>query len=98
MASASSTVRVPAPNAPLRAPPWLKLPEKTSRTFCPSAAIWDSTIDFAPLPMLTIAMTAPTPMMMPSAVRMERMVLRRSARKETVKVELMRMRGETISR
>jgi len=42
--------------------------------------------------MLTIAMTAPTPMMMPSAVRMERMVLRRRARKETVKVEVMRMR------
>ncbi len=87
MASASSTVSVPAPKEPLRAPPWLMLPEKIRRTFSPKAAIWASTCDLAPLPMLTIAITAATPMIMPSAVRMERMALRRRARRETVTVE-----------
>ena len=33
---------------PLRAPPQLKLPEKISSTFSPSAAIWVSAMDFAP--------------------------------------------------
>jgi len=41
--------------------------------------------------MLTIAMTAATPIMMPSAVRMERMVLRRRARKATLMVLKTRM-------
>ena len=41
-------------------------------TFCPRLAICASTCAFAPLPMPTIAITAPTPMMMPSAVRTER--------------------------
>src|SRR5258708_35893802 len=93
MASASSMLRVPAPNAPLRAPPWLKLPGKIRSTFCPRLAIGASTGDLAPWRMLTMAMTAPTPMMMPSAVRMERMVLRRRARRETVTVEPRRMGG-----
>ena len=72
---------VPAPPHPLRTPPAEKLPEKTRMTFCPRLAICASTCDFAPLPMPTMAMTAPTPMMMPSAVSVERSLLRRNARK-----------------
>ena len=45
--------------------------------FSPSPAICDSTCAFAPLPMLTMAMTAPTPMMMPSAVSADRILFRR---------------------
>src|SRR5512141_237242 len=54
--------------------------------FCPKLAIWDSICDLAPLPMLTMAMTAPTPMMMPSMVRSVRRVLRRKARTAIRKV------------
>src|SRR6185312_11174588 len=45
----------------------------------------------APSPMLTMAMTAPTPMMMPRAVRIDRILLRRSARRATKTVEKKRM-------
>jgi hypothetical protein len=38
--------------------------------------------------VLTIAMTAPTPMMIPSAVRTERILFRRNARNAILKVEL----------
>jgi hypothetical protein len=41
--------------------------------------------------MLTLVMTAPTPMMIPSAVRIERMVLRRRARNATRTVLVKRM-------
>src|SRR5437773_11285832 len=40
-------------------------------------------VALAPWPMLTIAITAPTPMMMPSIVRVERSLFRPSARKAT---------------
>jgi hypothetical protein len=43
--------------------------------------------------MLTVVITAPIPMMMPSAVRMERIVLRRRARKATKNVTVKRMAG-----
>ena len=46
----------------------------------------------APLPMLTIAITAATPMMMPRAVRIERMVLRLRARKAIRRVMKKRMK------
>ena len=41
----------------------------------------------APVPTATMAITAPTPMMMPSMVRAERILFTRSARKEILKVE-----------
>src|SRR3954468_25061052 len=59
--------------------------------FCPSAATWASTRALAPLPMLTIVMTAPIPMMIPRAVRIERMVLRRRARSATRRMMVKRM-------
>ena len=89
--SASSIVSVEALPQPERIPPVVKLPGKTVMTFSPRLATWASTCALAPLPMLTIAMTAPTPMIMPSAVRMERILLRRSARKATLIVLMMRM-------
>ena len=52
-------------------------PGRTMRTFVPIAANACSTCALAPSPMATIAMTAPTPMMMPSVVRNERSLLRR---------------------
>src|SRR5690242_17833645 len=91
IALASSTVRLGALPQPPHMPPPVKLPEKTVTTFCPRLATCASTWDFAPLPMLTIAMTAPTPMMMPSAVRIERSLLRRRARRATMIVEPKRM-------
>ena len=103
MASASSGVRVNEKPKPLRMPPWLKLPGKTVMMFWPSEATWASTWALAPLPMLTIVMTAPTPMMMPSAVRIDRMVLRRRARRATRIIVVNRMAGgrqaagETVS-
>ena len=69
IARASSTVSVPAPPKPVKTPPRLMLPEKTWMTFWPRAAMRAWTWALAPLPMPTMAMTAPTPMMMPSMVR-----------------------------
>src|SRR5881296_612060 len=47
-------------------------------------------VALAPWPMLTIAITAPTPMMMPSIVRVERSLFRPSARSATrIKVKKM---------
>ena len=51
--------------------------------FVPIAANACSTCALAPAPMAIIAMTAPTPMMMPSVVRNERSLLRRTARSAT---------------
>jgi hypothetical protein len=61
-------------------PPSVKLPEKTVMTFWPRLATLSSTCLVAPVVMLTAAMTEPTPMMMPSMVRTERILLRRKAR------------------
>ena len=55
-------------------------------TFWPSAAMRASTCALAPLPMPTMAMTAPTPMMMPSIVSAVRILFRRSARKATLRM------------
>ena len=52
-------------------------PAKTVNTLAPSAAIRSSTAFCAPLPSATIVMTAPTPMMMPSMVSIERSLLAR---------------------
>ena len=87
IASASSIFNVPALPQPVRTPLAVMLPEKIRITFSPRLAICASTCAFAPLPMPTIAMTAPTPMMMPSTVRTERSLFRRRARKAILKVE-----------
>src|SRR5437764_1154156 len=63
------------------------LPEKIRITFCPRLAICASTCAFAPFPMPTIAMTAATPMMIPSAVSTERILFRRSARRAMFNVD-----------
>src|SRR5580692_10404909 len=78
---ASSIVSVGALPQPPRMPPLVKLPEKTVTTLSPRLATWSSTCLVAPLVRLTEPMTAPTPMMMPSMVSNERILLRRNARK-----------------
>ena len=55
-------------------------PGRTINILVPIASNVSSTRDLAPSPIATMAITAPTPMMMPSAVRNERILLRRSAR------------------
>src|SRR5215469_6060259 len=80
MALASSNVRVGALPQPPRIPPLVKLPEKTVMMLSPRLATWSSTCLVAPLVRLTEPMTAPTPMMIPSIVRSERILLRRRAR------------------
>ncbi len=86
MASPSSTVSVPAPPNPLNTPPRLALPEKTVMTFCPSAAMRACTCALAPRPSATMAMTAPTPMMIPSIVSTVRILFRRNARNATLRI------------
>jgi hypothetical protein len=83
IASASSIFNVPAPPQPVRIPLDVVLPEKIKITFSPRLAICASTWALAPLPIPTMAMTAPTPMMIPSAVSTERILFRRSARNAT---------------
>ena len=61
----------------IRMPPRLPWPAKTVKTFAPSAAIRSSTAFCAPLPSATMVITAPTPMMMPSMVSIERSLLAR---------------------
>src|SRR6266508_5103568 len=94
IASASSILRVPAPPQPVRIPLEVVLPEKMRITFCPRLAICASTCAFAPLPIPTIAITAPTPMMIPSAVNTERILFRRRARNATLSVGAILIRAE----
>src|SRR4051812_1048287 len=70
----------------MRIPPWLACPASTENTFAPSAAIRSSTAFCAPLPSATIVITAPTPMMIPSMVSMERSMLARIDCKATATV------------
>src|SRR3954469_7817672 len=70
----------------IRIPPWLACPANTENTFAPSAAIRSSTAFWAPLPSATIVITAPTPMMIPSIVSMERSMLARIDCKATATV------------
>ena len=74
-------------------PPLEKLPGMTVMRFWPSEATCASTWTLAPLPMLTMVMTAATPMIMPSAVSIERIVLRRRARSATRRVLVKRTEG-----
>ncbi len=61
-------------------------PGRTNNTLLPSLAISILTFSVVPLPMVTMAMTADTPMTMPSKVRKERKALRRMACTASFKV------------
>ncbi len=76
----SSQVSVGSEPAPTLTPPAVFAPDDTISTLVPIAVNACSTRALAPSPIATIAITAATPMMMPSAVRNERSRLRRSAR------------------
>ncbi len=80
MAWASSSVRLVTVPAALRTPLWKWLPEKTVSRLSPSELTWASIILFAPWPMATMAITAPTPMIIPSMVRLERILFLVKAR------------------
>ncbi len=76
MNSASSAVNVGREPAACRMPPMLAAPGKTTSTFVPSAWICCSILCWAPCPIATIAITAPTPMITPSIVSKDRILLR----------------------
>src|SRR5712691_958778 len=79
IASASLALSVVALPAPERAPPLELLPDMIVRRLVPSPDNWLLTDALAPSPSATMAMTAATPMMMPSVVRMLRPLLARNA-------------------
>ena len=79
----SSHVSVGCEPEPPRAPPEVFEPGMTMSRFEPIDANASSTLALAPSPMATEKMTAHTPMIMPSVVRNERILLRMSARKAT---------------
>src|ERR1700726_1104716 len=64
----------------MRIPPLFTVPDWTNNILDPMAAICCCACCCAPWPTLTMAITAPTPIMMPSMVRMERSLLRAKAR------------------
>src|SRR5512139_706893 len=70
----------------MRTPPDENVPESTMIRFEPRLLIWSSTRAWAPAPTPTIAITAATPMMMPSIVSAERSLLTRSAASATRRV------------
>src|ERR1700687_1473062 len=78
---ASSVVSVTALPLPKRIPEAVMLPGSTMMTLLPMLAICCWIRSVAPEPTETIAITAPTPIMMPSIVRAERSLLIRNARK-----------------
>src|SRR5512139_582502 len=81
MALASSTVSVGTVPLPNRNPPLVELPDITISMFDPILAIRSAMTDLAPDPTAIMAITAPTPMMIPSMVRAERILLTISALK-----------------
>src|SRR5689334_17685170 len=85
IASRSSTVKVfvPLSPVPLRTPPTFCAPALTNSRLVPMLSICACTVACAPWPILTMATTADTPMMMPSMVSAARILLRTNARKAT---------------
>src|SRR5262245_10733577 len=79
IASKSSDVSVFMLPEPPRVPNERMLPLQTSSLLVPIDAISSCACFCAPAPRLTMAMTAPTPMMMPNIVRIERILFRFSA-------------------
>ena len=63
--------------AATRTPDGAVAPGMTISRLLPSPAIDFCTFSRTPMPIETMAMTAPTPMMMPSIVRMDRILLAR---------------------
>src|SRR3990172_9538481 len=80
IALASPMVSVGADPEPDRSPPEVVLPGRTRRRFDPTMEIWAAMRSFAPVPIATIAITAATPMTMPSIVRIDRIRFARSDR------------------
>ena len=80
MASASRGVNVMTLLLPKLTPPVDAAPGITSRLFAPMLAMVFCTARLLPWPISVMAITAATPMTMPSVVNAERMTLRRSAR------------------
>src|ERR1043166_589899 len=80
IALASESVRLCRPPKPVRAPPTVTVPGRMMSRFVPRLAICCFTSALAPSPMATMAMTAPTPMMIPSIVRKERSLFLANAR------------------
>ena len=81
MALESSSLRAADWPLPKRTPPWVTLPGRITRRLAPSDLIRPTTSSRAPPPIETVAMTAATPMTMPSMVRMERSLWALSASK-----------------
>ena len=79
IATASSQARLERPPAPSRTPPMVALPPQTISRLAPRDWICASTCRRAPSPTATVAITAATPIKIPSAVRMERSRLAESA-------------------
>ena len=65
----------------MRMPELVMLPESTTIRLLPMEAICSLMRSCAPEPTATMAITAATPMMMPSMVSAERILLMRSARR-----------------
>ena len=67
--------------SPARSPPLVVLPGMMIIMLDPMLLIWSAIRCSAPDPMATVAITAPTPMMMPSMVRAARSLFTRRARR-----------------
>src|SRR5436190_14322193 len=76
---ASAGVIVVALPWPMRTPPLAKLPALTMIMLVPADLTRSSIAVRAPVPSATMVITAPTPMIIPSIVRMVRILLRLSA-------------------
>jgi hypothetical protein len=81
IASASSGVNVGELPPPKLTPPLAACPGMTKRLFAPRLWILSATARFDPWPISTIAITAATPITIPSVVRADRKTFRRKARK-----------------
>src|SRR5207247_25352 len=81
MATASSSVSVYWVPWPRRAPLEVTLPDVAMMRLVPRLSIRSVTLACAPVPTPTMAITAPTPMMMPSIVNALRSLFTRSARR-----------------
>src|SRR5919106_2156985 len=80
IAFTSAGRRVARPPQPRRTPLCVVEPGRMTNELAPRLAIFALIDACAPCPMATMAMTAPTPMITPSMVRLERIRLRPNAR------------------
>ena len=89
MASTSASLKGGAPA--VLSPGPRRWPGRTCSRLLPRLLIWSRTAWVAPLPTVTMVITAATPMTMPSTVRKERSRLRRMARRAS-RMELAHIR------